>query len=234
MKTRTFITLAILLPLASHAASTATYTYNIHTAIPDNNGIGMINTQWVTTPITSISGINIQLTLAGGWCGDVYAYLTHDSGFVVLLNRPGRSLDDPFGSGAANLSVNFADNAPNDIHTGIPNTGTAIGIYQPDARMIDPDDAWDTSPRTAFLSSFDGLDANGDWTLFVADVATGDIMTLDSWSLTVTGVPEPSAATLAVLGMSGLLLRRRRHEVPAQSSPPLDRHANDPLCSEAL
>jgi len=147
--------------------------------------------------------------MSGGWNGDLYAYLRHGSGFSVLLNRPGRSLDELQGSGTVDLSVVFDDLALADIHTAIPSLGSASGTFQPDAREIDPDNALDTSPRTAFLSSFEGLDANGDWTLYVADVATGDTMTLGSWSLSVTGVPEPSAALLGAMGAC-LALRRRR------------------------
>ena len=206
------LTFLAFFPFAARAATTVSQTYDLHTTIPDNTGIGLSNTQTFAAPIYVISEVNVQLTLSGGWTGDLYAYLTHDSGFAVLLNRPGRSLAEPLGSGTIDLSVIFADSAADDIHTGIPTTDAVGGTYQPDARTIDPDYALDSSPRSAFLATFHDLDANGEWTLYVADVATGDTMTLDSWSLTVSGVPEPAAATLAVLGMAGLLRRRRRDE----------------------
>jgi len=59
------------------------------------------------------------------------------------------------------------------------------------------------------MNSFIGLDPNGNWTLFVADQAAGETSTLQSWTLTITGVPEPSAALFGGLGVL-LLLRRRR------------------------
>jgi MYXO-CTERM domain-containing protein len=59
------------------------------------------------------------------------------------------------------------------------------------------------------LSNFIGLNPNGTWTLFVADQSAGETSTLQSWSMTITGVPEPSAALLGGLGVL-LLLRRRR------------------------
>jgi subtilisin-like proprotein convertase family protein len=195
-------------PCMIHAAWTVNYSYDINAPIPDNSGVGLSDTQHVTTAITSISEVNVQLAMSGGWSGDLYAYLRHGSGFAVLLNRPGRSLNELLGSGTNDLSVVFADNALSDIHTGIPSLGTVSGLFQPDAREIDPDNALDTSPRTAFLSSFEGLDANDDWILYVADVATGDTMIFEGWTLTITGVPEPTQVALGLLG--GLLLMRRR------------------------
>ena len=49
----------------------------------------------------------------------------------------------------------------------------------------------------------------GTWTLFVADQSAGETSTLQSWTLTVTAVLEPSAALRVGLGEL-LLLRRRR------------------------
>jgi subtilisin-like proprotein convertase family protein len=211
MKALVVLMLTSLLPCAASAATTVSYTYAINTQIPDNSGIGLTNTQQVTVSVSAISEVTVLLSVSEGWCGDLYAYLTHGSGFSVLLNRPGRSLADPFGSGVTDLTVTFNDNAPADNHTGIPTTGAISGVYQPDGRAVDPDNSLDTSPRTAFLSSFNGLDANGEWTLYVADVATGDTMTLVSWSLNITGVPEPSTLLLGAAG-GCLVLRRRRGE----------------------
>jgi subtilisin-like proprotein convertase family protein len=210
MKLRISLTALALSPCLAHATSTVNNTYVVNALVPDNSGIGVSNTQTVTTPaITSITDVNVQLSLSGGWSGDLYAYLRHGSGFAVLLNRAGRTLAEPLGSGTVDLSIIFSDIALADIHTGIPDSGSAFGTFQPDGREIDPDYALDTSPRTAFLASFNGLDANGDWTLYVADVATGDAMTLGSWSLNITGVPEPSVTLLGALGAC-LVLRRRR------------------------
>lgn len=198
------------LSLSADAAVTVNDTFFVETAIPDNNGIGLSDTRRINSSITTITGINVHIVMSGGWAGDIYAYLSHGSGFSVLLNRSGRSLADVAGSGVSDFSVLFSDEADSDIHTAIPNSGSVFGLFQPDAREADPNDALDTSPRTAFLSSFNSLDANGDWTLYLADVSAGDTMTLHGWSLSITGVPEPSSIALAVAGGVVLFSRRRK------------------------
>lgn len=214
---RNFSTMKILISFAllsglsvsANAASTVNYVFLIDTPVPDNTGVGFSDTQQITSSITSITGVSVQMAMRGGWAGDMYAYVTHGDGFAVLLNRPGRNLANLAGSGVSEFSIEFADDAPADVHTAIATSGVVSGFFQPDAREIDPDNSLDTSPRTAFLSSFNGLDANGDWTLFVADVSSGDQMTLDGWSLTIQGIPEPTTTLIAALGMAGLLRRRR-------------------------
>src|SRR5262249_22736292 len=51
----------------------------------------------------------------------------------------------------------------------------------------------DTSSRNAFLSSFSGLNPNGDWTLFVADLSGGGEHVLESWSLEIEPVKLPDS-----------------------------------------
>jgi subtilisin-like proprotein convertase family protein len=74
----------------------------------------------------------------------------------------------------------------------------------------------DTSARTAYLSNFNGLDPNGQWTLFIADLAAGDRATLVRWGLEIeperaNPVPE-GVMTLPILAASlaGLTIARRR------------------------
>ena len=63
---------------------------------------------------------------------------------------------------------------------------------------------------TALLSSFDGQQINGPWTLFVADVSGGDLNTLVSWGIQVdvatapeSGWPPMSTAALLLVSTSG-------------------------------
>jgi hypothetical protein len=224
MKTLTHLTMKSLLPLVLfygvlsplHAATTVDqWNFTVGSVVPDNDGIGLSDTRQISTTITYITGATVYLSMGGGWAGDLYAYVTHASGFTVLLNRPGRSLENIAGSGANELQISFTDTALSDIHTGLPASGSAVGFFQPDAREIDPDNSLDSSPRAAFLSSFNGLDPNGEWTLFVADLSGGDQMILYDWAVTLKGVPEPSTTLLAILGGAALLRRRRTDNLRA-------------------
>jgi len=196
---------------SSFAATTWSQTWNVSTAIPDNDDVGFADTRTINVPdITEIENVTVTINLSGGWNGDLYAYLVHDSGFSVLLNRPGRSESNPDGSATVGMQITFDDSAASDVHTAIPMSGGGvIGTYQPDGRITDPLVVLDTDPRPAMLSSFIGLDASGTWTLFVADQNPGDESTLQSWSLTIVGVPEPGAALLAIFGALSLLRRKR-------------------------
>lgn len=207
-----FLSLCSLLPMAATASTTYTGSWNVSTAIPDNDDAGYSNTRTITVPgITEIQSVTVDLTFIGGWNGDLYAYLVHDSGFSMLLNRPGRSLSALDGSATVGLAVTLSDSALSDIHTAIPMSGNNItGTFQPDGRITDPLNVLSSDARPAMLSSFTGLNANGDWTLFVADQSAGSTATLQSWGMTITGVPEPSVPLLGGLGVLFVLGLRRR------------------------
>ena len=207
--------LAALAPFAT-ASTTWTQTWNVSTTIPDNDDVGFSDMRTVIAPmISEIESVTVNLNFSGGWNGDLYAYLVYDTGFAVLLNRPGRSLTVPDGSGTVGMNIHFDDDALDDLHMTIPLTGDSVtGTYQPSGRITDPLEVLDTDPRTAMLSSFVGLDASGDWTLFVADQSAGETSTLESWTLTITGIPEPSSALLVLIGGLTLTMHRRRKSLP--------------------
>jgi subtilisin-like proprotein convertase family protein len=81
-----------------------------------------------------------------------------------------------------------------------------------DGRYIDPEFMVDTDSQPSLLSSLNGANPNGTWTLFLADLDFGEQGTPVNWGLVITAVPEPSALTLLGLGGIALgmrLLRRR-------------------------
>ena len=204
------ILILLLLALPLRAASSYNQTFTVSTQIPDNNIIGIANTRNVATTITRITSLSVSLNISGGWNGDYYAYLSHGSGFAVLLNRPGRSQSSPFGSGSSGFNILLTDSAASDIHTTIPNSGQVTGTYQPDARNTDPASASDNDVRSAFLGTFAGLDANGQWTLFIADVSPGGTGTLQGWTLEIQGIPEPGCGLFAIFGVLLMAGRRSR------------------------
>ena len=189
---------------------------NVNTAIPDGNPAGLSSTINVTGLANQLQDITVSLDIAGGFNGDLYAYLSHGStGFAVLLNRVGKTASDPFGYSDAGFHITLSDAASLDIHNYGGNGGAPLtGIWQPDGRNVDPQLVLDTSLRTASLNSFVGSDPNGTWTLFVADMAGGGGQAvLQSWGIDVTPVPEPAAAQLfLVFAGAGLFqyLRRTR------------------------
>ncbi len=193
------------------AATTFTETFIVNGLVPDNNDIGLADYGVVSAPgLTETTNVSVGLNFSGGWNGDLYVHLVHGSGFAVLLNRPGRTAGNPDGAGSSGMTILLDDSAPLDIHTDIASLGLATGTFQPDARTEDPLFVFDSSPRTAFLSSFNGLDPNGTWTIFVADQGPGLQSTLQSWSLTITAIPEPATALLGALATAWLVFRRTR------------------------
>jgi subtilisin-like proprotein convertase family protein len=179
------------------------FTYSVGQTVPDGNPNGFANSQVISGVDGIIDSITVQINLSGGYNGDLYMYLTHISGFSVLLNRPGVTTTDGFGYSDSGFNITFDDLAAQDIHNyggngGLPLTGT----WQVDGRNWDPATVLDTTARTAFLSSFANLDPNGPWTLFIADMSGGGgLTTLNTWGLTITTVPEPS--TVALVGLFG-------------------------------
>ncbi len=175
--------------------------------IPDNNASGVAFTFDLAgdSPLF-ITEVKVGFTIAGGWNGDLYATLSHDSGFAVLLNRLGRTAASPGGSAVSGLSIELADSYLADIHTAVNNP--LNGNFAPDGRFVNPFNALDTDARTATLSSFNGLDANGSWTLFFADVSPLAVSTIESWNVAVAVVPEPGSATLIGLAL-GLAAARK-------------------------
>jgi subtilisin-like proprotein convertase family protein len=184
------------------------------TAIPDNNANGVAFAFSYSGPSTAIGSMTVTLNISGGWNGDLYVYVSHGSGFSVLMNRIGRTAGNPDGSASSGMNnVTFSDVGINgDIHSATVAAGTAIsGTWVPDARTADPGSALDTSPRSAYLSSFSGLDPNGSWTLFIADASGGFISTLNDFSVDVTPIPEPITGALAVFGVLLAFVRTLRN-----------------------
>ncbi len=168
--------------------------------IPDNNASGVAFTFNVAagSPLV-VTNVTVDLQIAGGWNGDLYAYLTHGSGFSVLLNRIGSTSANAGGSGVFGMNVEFSDSYLTDIHTALNNP--LMGNFAPDGRFVNPFGALDTDPRNALLGGFNGLDPNGTWTLFFADVSPLAASTIQSWSVTLgTTVPEPNSAAILLLG----------------------------------
>ncbi|MDB6032602.1 MAG: uncharacterized protein JWM16_2940, partial [Verrucomicrobiales bacterium] len=207
-----FLTRGALLSLATLAtaaamAQTVTTSTNfpVGLGISDGSAVGIASFKSVTTPVRFITGLQVGVKISGTFNGDLYCYLVHNSGFSVLLNRPGRRVGSTFGYFDPGMDITFDDAAANgDVHNyrlalngsqSVALSAPLSGVWRPDGRTNSPLTVLDSDISRAGLSSFQGLDPNGDWLLFVADLATGDLHLLDNWSLTITGYLAPTIGT---------------------------------------
>lgn len=177
--------------------------------IPDNDATGVTRTFTFATGIGFVTDVNLILEVEGGWKGDFYGYVFHNGKIASIMNRVGRTTANPFGFGLGGFLLGFDDQAMADVHTSLAATGLATGVFQPDGRIVDPDFVLDTDARTNLLSIFNGENADGDWTVFIADLGSGDSGILKSVTIELSVVPEPSTMIL-LLGSSTIMLRRKR------------------------
>lgn len=200
MKRLTLLSL-LLLAFALQASASLTTNFNGGFAntgfAPDNNLNGWSDTRSLNlTEYTGFTVTDVQVTLnvSGGWNGDLYGYLVHDSGFAVLLDRVGRTgtSGQTFGYGEAGFTgVTLADG---QSLTSIQNYG---GSYSAAGALSGGTYG---SSGGVLNTAFDGLSVNGNWTLFLADMSSGDISQITGWTLTVTAVPEPTTWAMMIFG----------------------------------
>jgi len=195
---------ALLLGTVLHARAgiTTTYAYTSGFAnggiVPDNDLNGWQDTRTISgfgygNGLWQITDLNVTINITGGFNGDLYGTLVHDSGFVVLLNHVGSTLGNPAGYSNPGLNIVFDQSAVTDVHAYGNVAGVVSGTYQPDGTV---------SPANS-LSSFNGLDPNGSWTLFLNDTSFGDESQVLGWGLEITAVPEPVTVALGVFGTLG-------------------------------
>ena len=201
--------LAAVLAVGTAQADVFVFTENVN--IPIGNPVGLAPVGDVSTIPTDdvISGLTVGLNVSGGYNGALTAYLEAPNGSTVsLFNRPGLTGGNPFGYGGSGLNVTFSDTASTKLQTTPETFGSAVtGNYQ----------------AIGSLSTVDGLNDNGLWTLYIADdVAGGGQPVLANWSLdlTVIPAPEPSQALAGVLVVGaalGLTAARRRFRTPRRN-----------------
>ena len=207
---KTLILLALLLS-AAWAEATLTLSQGFGGgAIADGNpvGVGFGGTFTAANPLDQVLGVTINLNINGGYNGDLYAYLIAPNGtLVVLMDQPGVGVNGfgAYGSGLNNLTLSDAGS------TGIQGetSGSILtGTYQ----------------AAGSLSAFNGSAANGPWTLFFADLASGGgTAELTGWTLNLTVVPEPVELALGLFAAMLLALAAlKRICRPGQASGKVD------------
>jgi subtilisin-like proprotein convertase family protein len=207
MKKQILFTALLALTLTAKATL---YSYDftgINTTIPDANPTGIANNQTIALgalpsgTTTSIVNVDVRLNVTGGFNGDLYGYLVLQSAdssvtTAILLNRIGTGGGDLYGNTGAGINVTLSGSGATDIHNAA--FGNLTGTYQPDGGTT--------------LAALNGRNANGTWTLFLADLSGGDVSQFVSWGLDISVVPEPITWALLVFGaaMAGLVVYRRQ------------------------
>ena len=129
-----------------------------------------------------VLGMTVTLDISGGYSAGFNIYLVGPDGSttVTLLEFPGTTTVD------ANTILTFSDNG-----SAIPGSGAlSSGTYLPQ------------NSDSTVLSSFNGQSANGNWTIYFANLSSGGgNATLNSWNLNIDVVPEPATYALAVFGL---------------------------------
>jgi subtilisin-like proprotein convertase family protein len=139
-------------------------------AIRDNS----VSTATITVPANSgtISSLRVTLNIAHTWDSDLRGFLVAPDGTTVALMAANGGNGDNF-----NNTV-FDDAAATPIANGVaPFTGT----FRP----------------TGSLGTLDGKVAAGTWTLRIEDSASGDIGTINAFSIAYGTAAEPATTTAA-------------------------------------
>jgi subtilisin-like proprotein convertase family protein len=204
MKTHLILLLMALATAASAQSQPLTANWSggfvNNGVVPDNDLSGLAITETPMGWSGSVSDVSVTLNLTGGWNGDIYAYLYHDGVMSVLLNRVGAPANGGLGYGDSGFNVTLSDTVAYSIHTYQADTPTITGgVVQGTWR-----------PDGAGLSSFNGQDASGAWSLYLVDASPGGVMTLNSFGLQMEVVPEPATLALSGLGLLGVLTMLRR------------------------
>ena len=230
MKTTLFSALSLAVALVPARAAVYDVAYSVPSGlIPDGDLNGRADVRNVSGVDGHLTDVDVTLDLIGygldgGWNGDLYVSLQHESGLSVLLNRPGRGAGDSFGAAGNGMAITLDDAAANgDVHLYPEGPDSLLGSWAPDGRNVAPNattSELDAAARTALLGLFVGMPVVGDWTLLVIDASSGGQMELREWGLhltyevvptTVGVVPEASTWwTGGALVLAAALARRMR------------------------
>jgi hypothetical protein len=183
--------------------------------IPDDNGVtgpGLLVSQINVSGVEgTIDSLTVTLDITGdptAYNGDYYAYVQFGSGLDVLLNNidngngnnPGDGMDVTFSDTGVDGSIQNAVSAPP--------TAMLTGSYVPDSGGF----ASGSYPGDTGLEGQNN--ANGTWTLFIADESTGDVGQLVGWSVAMTAPDNGSTLLLLGMGVGFLgLCSLRQHRI---------------------
>jgi len=224
---RSILTAAVVFgATASWGQGSYSFTNTVNTIIPDASPSGLTLAGNFTGMNGFISDISLSLNIGSAsastaFNGDLYAYLAGpNGGFSVLLNRPGVGTGNAFGYNNTGFDITLAlSGSPANVHFygagsfSLNGSGQVTGTWAPDGRTVDP---MSTPPAgfdaggNAGFNSFVNADPNGTWILFLSDLDGGNTAQVNTWTLNVTTIPEPTSWAMAAMGAVALMVARRR------------------------
>jgi len=212
--TAVFLAGLAFLGAASANAQEVTWLRNVEVSqTVSDRGQSVSLLDMANSGMASITDVNVNLSLSSltqdnpMWLGQIYSTLTYgvaseEERTAVLLNRPGVTDSNAFGSSLSSLNVTFDDSATANIFSVASGTGT----YQADGRLgVNPyasGVAYNSGSINAGLLALNGgLLQSQKLSLLVADTQQGAVAKLDSWGVKVTGTAASSG--LLNLGAGG-------------------------------
>jgi len=208
---------ALLVLLPPCAAQAAVYSNTTSISIPDS-GAATPYPSTITVPSTSGTVTKVMVKLVGlshTWPDDIDILLKGPGGQTIML------MSDQ-GGGITNVTLTFDGNGAADV----PDTGTVVsGIYKP-CETAQGDTLPSPAPAPPYtgtqLSLFNGLNPQGDWSLYVRDdtannggsIAGGweltiitdeetDVYRLGGWHNGLTGYTAPSGSNRLLVFVTG-------------------------------
>jgi subtilisin-like proprotein convertase family protein len=152
-------------PLSLPTTATTASSGAINLAIPDNTGISVEAPLSLSGIVGTVVDVEATVNVTHTWVGDVRLSLRGPNGVSVALVTNRGSSGDNF------TNTTFDDQAATAVSAG---TAPFTGRFRPE------------SP----LSTFNGINPNGTWTLVAADTISTDIGVVNDWSLRVE-TPAP-------------------------------------------
>ena len=131
---------------------------------------------------------NVEINLTHTWVGDIGILLIGPGGQVLELSTGNGGAGDNY------TNTVFTDNTGPFITDGAP---PYTGVFRPEGRVTNLNNPYNNAPPLGthtFASTYNGVNADGSWTLYINDYVAADIGELISWSITFNvGAEAPEA-----------------------------------------
>lgn len=177
-------------------ASGSPVPLDVPVSIPDNNPAGADSTIDVPQSFT-LSDLGVRVDIPHTWVGDLIITLTSPSNTTItLLDRPGQPAT-PNGCDNNDVAVTFTDGEP-DPESACDAAGTNASWPVATAGPVQP------------LSTFNGENVQGTWTLNVSDHAGIDLGQIVDWEL----IPTPEFEQICSVCSGDDIIFQDGFEVP--------------------